>query len=49
MKLLTRTYVCARCGLRTVGNRLMFSRFTRQRYCMDIDACERRAKHRWAP
>lgn len=41
-----RTYSCARCGKRAPADRQIFSRHTRNHYCADLDACNRRAKRR---
>jgi len=35
---------CARCGRQLRQDRWIYSRFTRNRYCVEIDACETRAK-----
>ena len=39
-----RLYLCARCGKRATADRMVFSAFTRNHYCADVDACTRRAK-----
>ena len=41
-----RRYACARCGRVELADRMLRSRFTRQRYCPDLKACERRARRR---
>jgi len=41
-----RRYPCARCGRRAAAGEMIFSRHTRNRYCRDVDACERRAIRR---
>jgi hypothetical protein len=38
------SFSCARCGRRLRQDRWVYSRFTRNRYCIEIDACEKRAK-----
>jgi hypothetical protein len=37
-------YACERCGKKDVLERMVFSHWTRRRYCSDLDACERRVK-----
>lgn len=39
-------HVCARCGKKSPVERMVFSTFTRQRYCSDVDACGRRARRK---
>jgi hypothetical protein len=36
---------CARCGKR-LGERRIYSAWTKSYYCIDVDACGRRAKRR---
>lgn len=38
--------VCARCGKRLKGGRWVYSPTTESRYCIDIDACAKRAKRK---
>lgn len=35
-------YPCARCGREDTAERMSYSRWTKQRYCHDTAACERR-------
>ena len=42
----TKTYCCARCGRYQPAARLVYSRWTRNRYCIDIKTCEKRAHRR---
>ena len=37
---------CALCGARLRVGRYVFSRFTRNHYCIEFDACKARAKRR---
>jgi hypothetical protein len=38
-------YACARCGKKNTAARMVFSRFTGNRYCAyETGACEKRAK-----
>lgn len=39
-------HACARCGKRDTADRMVFSSFTRNRYCADLSACDRRFKRR---
>jgi hypothetical protein len=39
-------YPCSRCGKKDTAEHLVYSRFTGNRYCPDLDACDRRAKRR---
>lgn len=39
-------YACARCGKRQPADRMVYSRFTRNRYCRDLTACDRRHHRR---
>lgn len=39
-----RVYTCARCNKQATADRLVFSAFTRNHYCADVDACTRRVK-----
>lgn len=41
---LTTRYKCGRCGHRDAAERMVFSRWTRSRYCQDINACAKRAR-----
>lgn len=41
-----RTFACARCGKRQTADRMVFSSFSRNHYCANVDACGRRAKRR---
>lgn len=34
---------CARCGRQMPADRMVFSSWTRNHYCTDVDACGRRA------
>lgn len=40
----TRRYPCARCGRRQPASLMVFSRFSRNHYCADLGACQKRAK-----
>jgi hypothetical protein len=40
------TYPCALCGKRAKAETMTYSRWTRNRYCLDWKECERRAKRR---
>jgi hypothetical protein len=40
----TRTYHCHRCGIRL--SVWLYSQWTRERYCTDIDACAKRARRK---
>jgi hypothetical protein len=42
-------HACARCGKKDVAERMVFSTFTRNRYCRDMTACDKRFKRRTAP
>lgn len=37
-------HACAVCGKRDQAERMVYSRWTNDRYCVDIDACKRRSK-----
>lgn len=37
-------HACARCGKKDLAERMVYSRFTRARYCADMTACDRRFK-----
>jgi hypothetical protein len=37
------SYTCDRCG-RRLRQGYVYSRFTKSRYCAELDACEKRAK-----
>lgn len=37
-------YPCARCGKQSTAERMVYSKWTRNRYCLDFDACTRRKK-----
>ncbi len=37
-------HACARCGKRHPADRMIYSTFTRNRYCADIAGCDRRHK-----
>ena len=39
-------YPCARCGRKQPAERMVFSTFSRKRYCVDLDGCARRAERR---
>lgn len=39
-----RCYTCAQCGRKLT--RWIYSRFTEKRYCIDIDACAKRARRK---
>jgi len=39
-------YACAKCGRYEPADRMIYSRFTRNRYCSDDRACTTRAKRR---
>ncbi len=43
-----RAYVCARCSRPLRNNAWIFSRFTGNRYCPDLDACAKRARSKRA-
>jgi hypothetical protein len=36
----SRVYACARCGYVSPASLMIFSRFTRRRYCKSISACD---------
>lgn len=36
------TYPCARCGKKQPAEKMTYSRFTRNRYCREMFACDRR-------
>lgn len=42
----TTRYACARCGHPDRPDRMVFSTYTRLRYCQDFAACDRRARRR---
>lgn len=42
----TRVLSCARCGKRVREGTYIYSRFTKNRYCIDMDACARRAANK---
>jgi hypothetical protein len=37
---------CAKCGRYSPADKMVFSRFTKNRYCQDDRACSARAKRR---
>lgn len=39
---------CARCGRRLKEGRYVYSRFTRNRYCIDVVECGKRAARKAA-
>lgn len=39
-------YECARCGHRSAADAMIYSHWTRNRYCANVDACARRRKRR---
>jgi hypothetical protein len=39
-------HACARCGKRETADRMVFSTYTRNRYCRDMTACDRRFKRK---
>ena len=39
-------HTCALCGRRVTPETSTYSRWTKNRYCLDWKACERRAKRR---
>jgi len=41
-----RTYPCGRCGKRQTAARMLYSRWTHQRFCTDLDACAKRSSRR---
>ena len=41
-----RILTCARCGKRLKEGEYIYSRFTRNRYCIALDACKTRAAKR---
>lgn len=41
-----RSLACARCGKYSSAERMVYSTWTRYHYCIDIDACGRRARRR---
>ncbi len=42
----SKRHACARCGRYGTADRMVFSRFTRRRFCADLNACEKRARRR---
>lgn len=40
--------LCGRCGEKTETGRHIYSKYTKNYYCWDIDACEDRAKKKKA-
>lgn len=41
-----RRYPCARCGRHHPADRMVYSTWTKARYCTDVKACEKRARRR---
>ncbi len=45
-----KTYPCAICGKRARSEQMLFSRFTRKRYCADLEAdleaCRKRSRRK---
>lgn len=39
-------YPCGRCGRHQTADRMVWSRWTRARYCTDLKSCEKRARRR---
>jgi late competence protein required for DNA uptake (superfamily II DNA/RNA helicase) len=39
-------YRCARCGKPDTAENMLFSAFSRNRYCLDLDRCAIRAERR---
>ncbi len=39
-------YRCAICGRRSRPEQMVYSRFTRSRYCAELDACHARGRRR---
>ena len=39
-------HACARCGKKLPAEKMIFSRHTRARYCIDLAGCDRRAAKR---
>lgn len=39
-------HTCARCGKRQRAEQMIYSRHTRNRYCRDFGACDRRTLRR---
>lgn len=39
-------HVCARCGRHDTADRMVWSSWTRMRYCADLKACAKRAARR---
>jgi len=39
-------YSCARCGRRVREGEYVYSRFTKNRYCIAMDACARRSANK---
>ena len=37
-------YKCARCGKAAPPEKMIFSRISKSRYCMDMEACDKRRK-----
>jgi hypothetical protein len=38
------TYSCARCGKQLRNEQWLYSSWTKNRYCLNIDSCGRRAR-----
>jgi len=39
-------HACARCGAKRTSEEMVYSRFTRNRYCRNLATCEKRAARR---
>jgi len=39
-------HACARCGYRRAAGQMIYSRLTKKRYCIEMEACARRATRR---
>lgn len=37
-------HACGRCGKQQPAERMVYSKWTRQRYCADLTACAKRAR-----
>jgi len=42
----TRKHTCARCGKHAESTEMIFSSWTRKRYCRDVNACTNRVARR---
>jgi len=39
-------HVCDRCGYKRAADQMIYSRSTKKRYCVEMEACARRAARR---